>query len=55
MPQRKSRRSLIDRKSLPVLLFWGIICYLVYKADPQHFETTLTQVWQGVRSLLASG
>ncbi len=55
MPQRKSRRSLVDRRALPVLLFWEMICYLVYKADPQHFEFTLTQVWQTVRSLLTSG
>jgi hypothetical protein len=34
MPQRKYHRSLVDRKALPVLLFWGTIYYLLYKAEP---------------------
>ena len=41
MSQRKSRRPLIDRKALPVLLFWGMICYLLYKADPTFVPTSL--------------
>ncbi len=55
MPQRKYRRSLVDRKALPVLLFWGMICYLLYRSDPHYFDTTLTQAWQTIRSLLALG
>ena len=46
MPQRKSRRSLIDRKALPLLLFWGMICYLLYKADPSYVANTLRSLQQ---------